>query len=1063
MFLNINLQKALLYPFLYLVIRSGRVTKRLCGGLQILIRGFKSLPALLFLLIFFFFILLATKASANLLINEIMFDPIQNDNYNEYIELYNPTKQSINISGWTISDNYAEDEIIADTSQGNNNTSIPPKGYAIITDIGSRAYENFSIENSSLFLTVDDKSIGNGLGNSGDKIILKDNNSNVVDAVEWIKNYSDIFGSPFIDVKEGCSISRHHNVDTNDSSSDFFKAFIPTPGSKNKFYEFGETNIFSENTDFEIKRNQVYNFSIGIKNIGKYNDNISLVSSNVTNGWNVIFQPNNIFLLPNQSINVSILVTPCRNIGCIYGSFSASAYSEKEYNLSDSVSFSFDILAPDLWVKKIVCYNEEKNENNVFYQGENIRIKAFLKNKGNEIAKDVKVCFYYDSIKPSCFIGSKYYETVKNYQKYPSIVFDTIYLSPGFHRFFVIADRENNIEELDEHNNVLSFNFQVIDTSPKKEYKKLIISEFYYHSYPAVFNEFFKMYNPTEIALDLTGYYFTNNPWKNKNDQRKIIFPNNSIIPARSFLTITENASSFNMQTGNFADFEYNYDSEENAPQMNSSSKFFLANKGGILALKNAYNHTIDVFVYGDVEENINGWNGNPIDFSGQGVILKRKSLSDTFLDTNSSVDWESDRNFRIGQSEFKNIIIDFNGTVQTFVSPDNSYNAIVDVISKAEHCIYLNMYEFTSSFLCDRLIDALLRNVSVYLFLEASPVGGISNREKYLLFRLKNYGCNIRFIVNNADEKIFARYSFNHAKYMIVDNSTVVVESCNWADTGVPYDTCFGNREWGVIIHNCDVADYFLDVFYDDWNPKRCDSISFDKMNLSYPQGFYLQNYVKTGFYSPVFQSRIFNTSFSVKPVLSPDTSYQSIIDLINSAQESILVEQLYIYKNWSDGLNPYLAALVNKSRKGVDVKVILNYNPFYDTTVEKLNETRIFLEENNVKVKYIFTNWSYFTNVHNKGVVVDNRSVLISSINWNENSVKNNREAGIIIDNEELATYFASVFYYDWNLSEKKIVKENLTEQEPIDYKNTFYIVVIYSMTFLLVIRDWRKRTWN
>jgi phosphatidylserine/phosphatidylglycerophosphate/cardiolipin synthase-like enzyme len=43
-----------------------------------------------------------------------------------------------------------------------------------------------------------------------------------------------------------------------------------------------------------------------------------------------------------------------------------------------------------------------------------------------------------------------------------------------------------------------------------------------------------------------------------------------------------------------------------------------------------------------------------------------------------------------------------------------------------------------------------------------------------------------------------------------------------------------------------------------------------------------------------------------------------------------------------------------------------------------------------------------------------------LISSINWNDISVRNNREVGIIIHNESVAKYYESIFFYDWNLEE-------------------------------------------
>ena len=95
---------------------------------------------------------------------------------------------------------------------------------------------------------------------------------------------------------------------------------------------------------------------------------------------------------------------------------------------------------------------------------------------------------------------------------------------------------------------------------------------------------------------------------------------------------------------------------------------------------------------------------------------------------------------------------------------------------------------------------------------------------------------------------------------------------------------------------------------------------------------------------------------------------------------------------------------------------------------------------------------------------MIVDNKSVLISSINWNENSVTKNREAGIIIEYEKVAQYYTDVFFYDWNLSqpesEKKEVKVLSSE---FDYKNTIYIAIIFTMTFALIARDWRKRQWT
>lgn len=56
------------------------------------------------------------------------------------------------------------------------------------------------------------------------------------------------------------------------------------------------------------------------------------------------------------------------------------------------------------------------------------------------------------------------------------------------------------------------------------------------------------------------------------------------------------------------------------------------------------------------------------------------------------------------------------------------------------------------------------------------------------------------------------------------MDGKTVLVSSTNWSGDGV-----LRNRDAGLIIHNEEVAQYYLQVFLDDWDPRawacRCDS----------------------------------------------------------------------------------------------------------------------------------------------------------------------------------------------------------------------------------------------
>ncbi len=107
----------------------------------------------------FCFLIFINLVSADVIINEVMYDPLDG---NEWVEIYN-NGYAVNLSGWNISDNNAVDQI----SCCNNNCSlvINPNEYLIIADKDSTL-------NLNRMLCVDDNSIGNGLSNSGDKLNL---------------------------------------------------------------------------------------------------------------------------------------------------------------------------------------------------------------------------------------------------------------------------------------------------------------------------------------------------------------------------------------------------------------------------------------------------------------------------------------------------------------------------------------------------------------------------------------------------------------------------------------------------------------------------------------------------------------------------------------------------------------------------------------------------------------------------------------------------------------------------------------------------------------------------
>ena len=162
--------------------------------------------------------------------------------------------------------------------------------------------------------------------------------------------------------------------------------------------------------------------------------------------------------------------------------------------------------------------------------------------------------------------------------------------------------------------------------------------------------------------------------------------------------------------------------------------------------------------------------------------------------------------------------------------------------------------------------------------------------------------------------------------------------------------------------------------------------------------------------------------TGARVTPVIAPDTS-DEITDLLVSAQESIEIQQAYITNESKTRLNPYLATAINASRRGVHVRVLLD-SYWYNTEDEADNDemvaliNRIAASDNlPLEARCADLEASGLEKIHNKGVIVDDRAVLVSSINWNTNSPGFNREAGVIIEQPEVARYFRTVFDADWS----------------------------------------------
>ena len=153
------------------------------------------------------------------------------------------------------------------------------------------------------------------------------------------------------------------------------------------------------------------------------------------------------------------------------------------------------------------------------------------------------------------------------------------------------------------------------------------------------------------------------------------------------------------------------------------------------------------------------------------------------------------------------------------------------------------------------------------------------------------------------------------------------------------------------------------------------------------------------------------------MRPLLTPNDYQPAILDLINGAKTRFWMQTQYIKPSGRQGDEAHdalNAAVAARIAAGVDVKLIASTYQTADL-VEKLMDAGI--DQSVLRVQ---------ARVHNKGMVVDGGTVVVSSQNWSADGTLRNRDAGLIIyDCPEAASYFEEIFLHDWaHLARQQVV---------------------------------------
>jgi cardiolipin synthase A/B len=332
------------------------------------------------------------------------------------------------------------------------------------------------------------------------------------------------------------------------------------------------------------------------------------------------------------------------------------------------------------------------------------------------------------------------------------------------------------------------------------------------------------------------------------------------------------------------------------------------------------------------------------------------------------------------------------------FVLPD-APDLPVEVLDSADRRLLFAGYTFSSERAVEKLLAAHDEGVEVVVLVDGTPVGGQAETEADALDRLAEAGIEVR--VFDGDRQ---RYRFHHAKYAVSDDRILVLTE-NWNPSGTEGRS---SRGWGVSVTDGDVAGEVARIF-------EADAFGHDTVEWTeYREGReFVASEPANGTYPAEFRAKTLPAE-SVRVVTAPDNAEAETLRLLTDAEESIRVQQVSV----GDTDHPFVEETMSAAERGVEVEYVLDGSWY----VERENREFVrYVEERRTEDGLpvdarVVEPRSRFEKVHTKGVIVDDRHVLVSSVNWNNNSVRNNRELGLLVESEPIGEFYASVFRSDW-----------------------------------------------
>ncbi len=155
------------------------------------------------------------------LLSEVYYDSPQTgtDSGHEFVELFNPGPGAVALEGWRLADNIAEDLLPSVTLSAGQ--------YLIVAATQDGFAANFETFTGNIVYL--ERTIGNGLSNSGDSVLLLAPNGAPIDAMSYGSDVS-VFDPPCPGVEAGQSLARLPSDRDTGTRADWLAQGEPNPG-----------------------------------------------------------------------------------------------------------------------------------------------------------------------------------------------------------------------------------------------------------------------------------------------------------------------------------------------------------------------------------------------------------------------------------------------------------------------------------------------------------------------------------------------------------------------------------------------------------------------------------------------------------------------------------------------------------------------------------------------------------------------------------------------------------------------------------------------------------------